>query len=230
MKNIIEEKPTDQIYGRAKFNTEFVSDEDIQNKNILDIGCGFGWFELNALKRGASNIIGIEFSEKDLETAKKYIDEKKIDFCVGNAIDLPFEDNKFDSIVSWEVIEHIPKFTEDKMFKEAARVLKKNGVFYLSTPFDSFSSKLFDPAWLLISHRHYSYEKLEDLALSNGFSIKKAIIRGGWWEIIGILNLYIAKWVFKRKPFIQQFIAEQQNKEYLKEKGFTNIFLKLRKK
>ena len=78
MKNIVEEKPTDQIYGRAKFNTEFVSDEDIYNKQILDIGCGFGWFELNALKRGVSKIIGEEFSEKDLETANKHINEKKI--------------------------------------------------------------------------------------------------------------------------------------------------------
>ncbi len=230
MKNIVEEKPTDQIYGRAKFNTEFVSDEDIYNKQILDIGCGFGWFELNALKRGVSKIIGVEFSEKDLETANKHINEKKIDFCVGNAIDLPFKNRKFDCLVSWEVLEHIPKNTEVKMFKEAARVLKEDGVFYMSTPFDSLLSKIFDPAWLLISHRHYSYKKLENLALSNGFVVEKVIVNGRWWEIIGILNLYIAKWVFRRKPFAQQFIANKQNKEYFKEKGFTNIFLKLRKK
>lgn len=229
MKNIIEEKPTDELHGRTLYNTRFVSGEDIRNKKILDIGCGFGWFELNAEKRGVEKIIGIEFEEKSLETAKKYIQSDKIEFKKGSAIELPFANESFDTIVSWEVIEHIPRGTEDKMFKEVGRILKNGGIFYLSTPYNSFLSKIFDPAWWLIGHRHYSKEKLVDLAKENDFEVEKIIINGGLWEILGINNLYIAKWIFRRRPFFEKFINRKQNDEYQAEKGFTNIFIKFRK-
>lgn len=229
MKNVIAEKPTDELHGRALYNTQFVSEEDIISKKVLDIGCGFGWFELSAEKRGAEKIIGIEFDEKDLETGKKYIQSEKIEFKQGSAIEIPFLEESFDTVVSWEVIEHIPKNTENKMFQEANRVLRKGGVFYLSTPYDSFFSKLFDPAWWLIRHRHYSKKTLADLAERNGFKIERTILNGGFWEIVGINNLYIAKWIFRRRPFFENFINKKQNIEYQKENGFTNIFIKFRK-
>jgi len=230
MKNIIEEKPTDPLHGRTLYNTKFMDDSDIKNKIVLDIGCGFGWFELNALQREVAHITGTEISKEDLETARRYIENDKIDFNVGNAINLPFKDQSFDTVVSWEVIEHIPKQTEDKMFKEINRVLKNDGVFYLSTPYNSFFSKVFDPAWWLIGHRHYSKENLISLSESNGFIIEKFVSNGGWWEIIGIMNLYIAKWIFRRRSFFKKFINKMQDVEYRKKKGFTNVFLKLRKK
>jgi len=229
MKNIIEEKPTDELHGRSLYNTNFVSDEDLKNKNVLDIGCGFGWFEINAEKRGVKKIIGTELEEKDLETARKYTTSEKIEFKVGSAIKLPFPDNSFDTVVSWEVVEHIPKNTEDKMFKEVTRVLKSGGSFYLSTPYNSFFAKFFDPAWWLIGHRHYSKSKLIRIGEDAGFKIEKTIINGGWWEILGINNLYIAKWIFKRRPFFENFINKKQNLEYKKEDGFTNIFIKYQK-
>jgi len=230
MKNIVEEKPTDELHGRSLYNTQFVSDEDIKDKNVLDIGCGFGWFELNARKRGVKKIIGIELEEKDLETAKKFISSEKIDFKKGSAIELPFPNNSFDTIVSWEVIEHIPKNTEEKMFQEASRVLRNGGSFYLSTPYDSFFAKIFDPAWWLIGHRHYSKKKLTTAGEDNGFKIEKIIIKGGWWEILGINNLYIAKWIFRRRPFFENFINKKQNEEYGSENnGLTNAFVKYKK-
>ena len=229
MKNITEERPTDPLHGRTFYDVNFVDDSDVRNKIVLDIGCGFGWFELNGLQRQVAHITGTEISEKDLETARKYIKSDKIDFKVGSATDLPFEDQSFDTIVSWEVIEHIPKNAEDKMFQEVNRVLKDNGVFYLSAPYDSFFSKIFDPAWWLIWHRHYSEEKLVSLSESNGFITEKFVLNGGWGEIVAMNNLYIAKWVFRRRPFFEEFINRMQDSEYKKENGFTNIFLKFRK-
>lgn len=229
MKNIIDEKPTDELFGRRFYSINFVDDANIKEKKILDIGCGFGWFELNAVSRGARSIIGIELTEKDLETAKKYIDNQKIKFVVGNVLDLPFEKEVFDTIVSFEVVEHIPTGSEDVMFNEVRRVLKNGGAFYLSTPNNSFFAKIFDPAWWMIGHRHYSKKYLIDIAQSNGFAVEKIIVNGGWWEIIGINNLYISKWIFRRRPFFENFFNKKQNKEYEKEKGITNIFIKFRK-
>lgn len=229
MINNIEEKPSRKLHGRPLFNILLTDELDVKNKEILDVGCGYGWIELAMLKKSIKKIIGIEPSENDLFTPKKYVKSKRAKFVVGSAIDIPFKKNVFDTVVSWEVIEHIPLNTETKMFQEVNRVLKKNGVFYLSTPYASFWSKVFDPAWWLIGHRHYTSEKLIGLAIANGFAIEKMEIRGGWWEIIGMLNLYIMKWVFRRKPLFDNYVKKKQDLEYRNPNGFTNIFFKFRK-
>ncbi len=230
MRNIVEEKPTDEIHGRALYNTLFVDDEDIEGKNILDIGCGFGWMELNLSQRGARKITAMENTEESLATVKKYIDDEKIDFRVGSAIDLPFTEKTFDTVIAWEVIEHIPKNMETKMLSEIYRVLKPQGVFCLSTPHRSFFANIFDPAWWLTGHRHYTKGKLIKTGEAEGFAVERAETRGGWWEILMMANLYVAKWVFRRRPFFQNFFYQQLDREYRREKGFAEIFLKFRKK
>ncbi len=229
MKNLIDEKPADPLSGRALYNTVFLSDEDVANKRVLDIGCGFGWFEFNVLRRGVSHVTGIEHTPESLEAAEKNLADPKVEFRIASALALPFNDNSFDTVVSWEVLEHLPKGSESEMFAEAARVLKKSGRFYLSTPYSSALSCVFDPAWWIIGHRHYSEAVLSGLAVKSGFAVEKVVLNGGWWEIIGINNLYVAKWLFRRRPFFEQFIRSAQDAEYAREKGFTNIFIKLRK-
>jgi ubiquinone/menaquinone biosynthesis C-methylase UbiE len=229
MKNILNQKPSLELNGRLRESVSFASDLDLQNKNVLDIGCGFGWFELNALNRGIKKITGTEISEDDLKTAKENVINEKVDFKVASALDLPFEDNSFDTVVSWEVIEHIPKNTEDKMFSEVKRVLKPNGVFYLSTPHKSFFSNIFDPAWWLIEHRHYEIDELKKFAENNGFEVLDFKIKGGFWSLFSSLNMYLSKWIFKRKPILESYFVGRENVEYGKENGFVDVFIKFRK-
>lgn len=228
MKNILQQNPFMQLSGRIKFTVDdFVKVEDIKNKNVLNVGCGYGWFENWALNQKVKKITGIEISESDLKTAKQLKNPNAI-FKVGSAIKIPFPDNSFDTVVSWEVLEHIPKNTENKMFAEVARVLKKNGVFYLSTPHQNFFYCIFDPAWWLIGHRHYKKEQIENFSKNNHFKMQKFILRGGWWEIVFMLNLYIAKWIFRRQPFLEEMFKSNLNQEYSKP-GFATIFTKFRK-
>lgn len=192
MKNILNEKPEQKLTGRLKFSTKFVSNEDIKEKKVLDIGCGFGWFELNVLKRGVEEVTGIEVSMVDLKSAISISDKRAI-FRVGGALKIPFKNNYFDTVVAWEVIEHIPKDTENKMFSEVNRVLKNKGNFYLSTPYNSFFSKFLDPAWWLIGHRHYSKDQMIEFGIKNNFKIFDIQIKGGFWSMISLLDMYIAK-------------------------------------
>src|ERR1035437_5640279 len=120
MKNIIEEKPSNDLTGRLLASVKFVDDKDIAGKEILDVGCGYGTFALNFISRNAKKFTGIEITEEDLNTAKKYVIDPKAQFIVGSAIRIPFSENSFDTVVSWEVIEHIPKNTEEEMFAEVA--------------------------------------------------------------------------------------------------------------
>jgi len=228
MKNILNEEPTTSLNGRLLYTTKFIDKSDIENKAVLNIGCGYGWFELFCLDKSVSKIIGLEITEKDMETARK-ITQENCEFFVGSAIDLPFESGCFDTVTAWEVIEHIPKNTELKMFEEVKRVLKKDGVFYLSTPNKSFLSNLFDPAWWLIGHRHYSAKMMSSFANIVGFEILRTEIRGGFWNITNVLNLYIAKWIFRRGNFFKSFFDNKENREYEKNRGITNMFIKFKK-
>lgn len=51
MKNLIQERPAEKLEGRLKKTVQFVDAYDITNKSVVDIGCGYGWFELFALKK-----------------------------------------------------------------------------------------------------------------------------------------------------------------------------------
>ena len=229
MRNILNEKPDLSLHSRLKFSNNLVDTKDIRGKRVLDVGCGFGWFELNALGKGVKEIYGIEITSLDLKAARDNIKDKRVRFKIGGALKLPFQDNYFDTVVAWEVIEHIPKNTEDKMFKEIRRVLKRDGRFYLSTPYDSFLSKYLDPAYWLIGHRHYSKEKLISLGRKNGFNESKIYIEGGWWGLINIWNLYITKWIFRRRPFYESKLIVKEDVEYKSSKGFMGIFVEYQK-
>lgn len=71
MKNILHEKPDFDLHGRMLESVLFVKDKDLKGKSVLDIGCGFGWSEVNFLERGVKKIVGTEISKDDLRTAKK---------------------------------------------------------------------------------------------------------------------------------------------------------------
>jgi len=229
MKNILDEKPSHDLSGRLLASMQFVDDVDVADRVMLDIGCGYGWCELNLLERGVRKIIGVEVTEADLDTIRKNISNDKLELRVSSAIDLPFESNSFDTVVSWEVIEHIPRGSEEKMFSEVVRVLKPGGVFYISTPARSFFSNVLDPAWWLAGHRHYSESNLRKFANKMPLVVDAVKTKGGAWSLLFILNMYISKWIFRREPIMEEYFAEKEHAEYMSDDGFANLFVKFRK-
>ncbi len=228
MKNITYQTPYEPLHGRLKFVTSYVKDIDLRNKKVLDIGCGYGWFEIYAKSKNIQIIIGTELSKPDLLTAKRYIHDNSIKFVIADATHLPFKDSTFDTVVSWEVLEHIPKASEKVMFSEIARILKENGICYLSTPYKSFFNTLFDPAYWLTGHRHYEMKDIYSF-INNKFSVINFSLVGGWWVILSSLNMYISKWIFRRSIFFKKYFDIKQDQEFSKPNGFTNIFLRLKK-
>lgn len=66
MKNIIDEKPQDILIGRPEYIvSDFVDKKDIENKTVLDIGCGFGWFLYNVLKYNHESFLALKDSQKN---------------------------------------------------------------------------------------------------------------------------------------------------------------------
>lgn len=225
MKSLLKD---DSPYGELTgFNSEvfrFVKPKFIKNKTVLDVGCGFGWAELLFSKHHPKKMIGMDYSEECLSIARKF-KHPSYSFKVGNALELPFKDNTFDTVMTWEVLEHIPKHTEERMFSELYRVLKPGGHLFLSTQHRSFFSTVLDPAWWLVGHRHYSQNNIREFAKKSGFTVNELYAKGGFFAIFGILNMYISKWIFRRPPFFHSFFVTKTEQEFAKNKGIVNVFL-----
>ena len=122
------------------------------SNNILDIGCGIGYFLVEAKKRGW-NVYGLEYEQRAVEICKK----KGIATFKGGIVDVNFEENMFDVITSFEVIEHINNPMEE--LKKIKRILRKDGVFYITTPnFNSLERFILKEKYDILCYpEHLSY-------------------------------------------------------------------------
>ncbi len=103
---------------------------NVQNKQVIDIGCGGGIYTKELALMGAKNVIGLDFSKEILNAAKENCsDFPNISFIHSDAHHIPYHNETFDIVISRAVIHHlqdIPTF-----LREASRILKKNGVLIL---------------------------------------------------------------------------------------------------
>ena len=91
---------------------------------ILDVGCRYGDLltRLN-LVYGTSGV-GIDISIESLRIASGHqLEANK--YCGADADQLPFSDQSFDFVVSFDVLEHLP--SPDRCIAEISRVLKAGG-------------------------------------------------------------------------------------------------------
>ena len=228
MRNILEEKPADDLHGRLAYTMTFVADDDLVGKSVLEIGCGYGWFARHALERGISGITGVEPTDEDLATIRKHVVADNARFELGSALQLPFPDASFDTVVCWEVIEHLPKHSEPTMFSEISRVLRDGGAFYMSTPYGSLRSTVSDPLRLPIGHRHYLESDLGELGRNAAMTLTRTEVKGRWWYVAEIWNVHVSKWLLRRAPVFQDTFFEKTDREF-EGPGFACIFAELRR-
>ncbi len=116
---------------------------------VLDVGCGEGGTSLALADRGAK-VTAIDYNLKRVEKLRQQTDAPgvQISVQVGSAQNLDFPNETFDCILLQDVLEHLPE--PKKAIHEINRVLKRNGVVYLSTP-NRWSPLNFisDPHWNL---------------------------------------------------------------------------------
>jgi len=118
------------MYGEHIIRYE-LSKKLMKNKVVLDIASGTG-YGTQVLSTVAKKVYGVDISKEAIDYAKKHYSSQNLSFLQGSADKIPFDDEVFEVVNSFETIEHIPTYKE--FIKEAKRVLKKNGVFIVSTP------------------------------------------------------------------------------------------------
>lgn len=113
---------------------DFVKVED--GMRILDVGTGLGYLAFPFAKLyKRSEIIGLDIVKKTLEQNSRKAQSEEINnlhFVSYEGIKFPFEDNSFDIVITRYALHHFPTIIDT--FKEISRVLKKNGILFLSDP------------------------------------------------------------------------------------------------
>lgn len=109
---------------------------------VLEIGCGAGRY-LRALShyRPDLELHGSDISHIALAEAQAADPNGEIDYKLGDALDLPYEDNSFDIVLLFDVFEHVTDV--GKAADEVARVLKPGGVFHCFVPCEGNRKTIF---------------------------------------------------------------------------------------
>ena len=99
-----------------------------QGAKILDAGCGAGVPITQYLSQNF-NVIGVDFSENQIELARKNVPQAQ--FLCHDITELDFPDESFDAICSYYAIIHIPRSEHAPLFKSFYRLLKPSGLALL---------------------------------------------------------------------------------------------------
>lgn len=123
------------INNSLKSIQNLISKKDIENKSILDIGCGSGLSLLSFLKLGAKSVCGVDIDPMSVKTAKsvieKYYNNKNWSVEEKSIFDINLKTYpKFDLVYSWGVLHHTGDMW--RSIDIASSLLKKNGVIFLA--------------------------------------------------------------------------------------------------
>ncbi len=152
-----------QMYG-------FVEEYLKPDHRVLDVGCAVGGFLQFLKTKGFHDLAGVDMANNYVEQARKNTG------CTvehGQAESLPFEEDQFDFLVLEQVMEHL--INPGLAFREAARVMRKNGILCIGVPDAARYSDepYFDYYWVLLREhiQHFDTPHLKQLAQNEGFEL-----------------------------------------------------------
>jgi len=186
--------------------------EDITDKKLLDAGSGTGWFSRAAVERGAK-VVSLDVGENILSQVARKCESTRI---VGSVLDIPFENEYFDIVLSTEVIEHTPD--PKRAVYEMQRVLKKDGILVLTVP-----NRIWHPAIVIAnSLKLRPYEGYENWV--GWFELEHWLIALGF-NIVCMKGLHLFPFVL---PFTHSFLHYMDRYGDVLGPGMLNICVKAR--
>lgn len=123
------------IYMEIKTILMFIKD----NERILDVGCGCGFTDIEIAKQKNVKILGIDYVPEMIKAAKERLAhcntklKKRIDFKIGNILDLNEYKGDWDKLIAIRVLINLGTWeNQKKALEECASILKRGALFLLS--------------------------------------------------------------------------------------------------
>jgi ubiquinone/menaquinone biosynthesis C-methylase UbiE len=131
-------------------------------RDVLDVGCNSGYGTLRFVPV-ARRVVGVDVSPRAIEAASARAQDGHPEFVLTSGFDLPFPDDSFDLVTSFQVLEHVPDPTA--YLVEIARVTRPGGRVVLATP--NAATRLYPgmAPWNRFHVHEYVATELRDLLL-----------------------------------------------------------------
>ncbi len=160
------------------------------DKHTLDAACGEGYGSA-LLATTASAVEAVDICAKTVAHARqRYGQVEGLHFQVADCTSLPFADEEFECVVSFETLEHLD--AQDQLLAEFRRVLKPDGLLVLSSPDKAVYSdqknasnefhikELYRPELEALIGRHFSAWRLLG---------QKLMFHSAIWSLDGVENV-----------------------------------------
>ncbi|CDM64850.1 class I SAM-dependent methyltransferase [Pyrinomonas methylaliphatogenes] len=138
------------------------------NGLILDAGCGTGG-NLQWLARYRSSVVGLDLSDDALRFCRE---SNRNDLIQASVADLPFADETFDLVTSFDVLVQLKEDDAEKAVREMHRVLRGGGVAFVRVAAFEWMRSGHDVA--LGTQKRYRLDELTRLMERAGFEIARA--------------------------------------------------------
>lgn len=135
-----------------------------RDMTVLDLGCNGGHGSI-ILGSVCKEITGVDVSPAAIDTAKSKHESEKVRFRLVDGLTLPFPDNSFDMITSFQVIEHLADY--ETYFSEIKRVLKLEGLLLITTPNAAIRLHPGQRPWNPFHVREFTASELESVLRSH---------------------------------------------------------------
>ncbi|HEY0545654.1 MAG TPA: class I SAM-dependent methyltransferase [Pyrinomonadaceae bacterium] len=156
VRGTFEDNPQDALEYYRRYASFVMAHLTRSPSRILDIGCGNGW-STSLMREEGHEAFGADLHAKAPESWQQM--KKKFPYISADGQQLPFADDAFDAVATYQVLEHVPD--PELMLRECLRVLRPTGRLIVVGPH----------------------------LLSSGLALKfvaqetwKALRRGGRWE------------------------------------------------
>lgn len=130
--------------GRSTINDQNVRDLEIKcllnylphNGHVLEVGGGNGYTAKEIVANNDIDLKVIDFCEDQIKAAKEQLLPRKIDFEVGDVLNLQFTDNTFDAVYTERCLINLTSWEDQKQaISEIHRALKTGGLFIMMEAF-----------------------------------------------------------------------------------------------
>ena len=180
----------------------------VKGKNILEFGCGSGYGS-HILADHCQHITAVDISSESILYAQdNYKSENLVFKQISNIENHPleFDDDSFDVIISFQVIEHL---SNDKAYiNQLYRVLKENGKIIIVTPNKTYRLYSFQKPWNMYHIKEYNMKELSN-TISNKFKIIDSLYMSARKDLIKMEINRTKKMRFLALPFTIFFIPEK---------------------